>query len=78
MPIRNRIKEFVDSRKLTPYRFVKETGLAPGTGYKLYNDPRHLPSVLTLQIICDTYEVQPSEILKWVKEEEEEKKIPTN
>ena len=70
MPLRNRIKELVDGLKITPYRFVKDTNLASSTGYKLYNEPEHLPSVATLEVICDTYEVQPNDILEWSKQED--------
>jgi DNA-binding Xre family transcriptional regulator len=69
MPMKNKIKQFVDSRSLTVYQFIKETGIAPGTGYKLYKNPRHMPSPTVLEIICDTYEVQPGEILEWSKDE---------
>jgi len=67
--MRNKIKEFVDRRGLTAYQFIKETGIAPGTGYKLYKDSKHRPSPDVLEAICDTYEIQPNEILKWVKDE---------
>lgn len=67
--MRNKIKEFVDRRGLTAYQFIKETGIAPGTGYKLYKDSKHRPSPDVLEAICDTYEIQPNEILEWVKDE---------
>lgn len=69
MPMRNKIKEFVDSRGITAYQFIKETGIAPGTGYKLYKDAKHRPSPDVLEIICDTYEIQPNDVLEWVKDE---------
>lgn len=69
MPMRNKIKEFVDSRGMTAYQFIKETGIAAGTGYKLYKDPKHRPSPDVLEIICDTYEIQPNDILEWIKDE---------
>lgn len=69
MPVRNKIKEFVDGRGLTAYQFIKETGIAPGTGYKLYKDSKHRPSPDVLEAICDTYEIQPNEVLEWVKDE---------
>ena len=67
--MRNKVKQFVDSRNLTAYRFIKETGIAPGTGYKLYKNPKHMPSPSVLEVICDTYEVQPNEILEWTKDD---------
>jgi DNA-binding Xre family transcriptional regulator len=70
MPMKNRVKQFVDSRDLTVYRFIKDTGIAPGTGYKLYKNSKHMPSPTVLEAICDTYEVQPNEILEWCKNDE--------
>lgn len=67
--MRNKIKEFVDDRGLTVYQFIKETGIAPGTGYKLYKDSKHRPSPDVLEAICDTYEIQPNEVLEWVKDQ---------
>ncbi len=66
--MRNKIKEFVDSRGLTAYQFIKETGIAPGTGYKLYKDSKHRPSPDVLEVICDTYEIQPNDVLEWIKD----------
>ncbi|MDF0553151.1 helix-turn-helix transcriptional regulator [Kamptonema sp. UHCC 0994] len=75
MPMKNKIKQLVDGRGISVYQFIKETGIAPGTGYKLYNNPRHQPSPTVLGIICETYEVQPNEILEWVKESNKQSKI---
>ena len=69
MPMRNKIKELVDGRGLTVYQFVKETGIAPGTGYKLYKDPKHRPSPDVLEAICETYEIQPNHVLEWIRNE---------
>lgn len=55
MPMRNKVKEFLDSRGITPYAFWKKTKIAKRTAYDLYNDPTHLPSIRTLERIMDTY-----------------------
>lgn len=70
MPMRNKVKQFIDAKGITAYQFIKETGIAPGTGYKLYKDPKHMPSPVVLEIICDTYEIQPNEILEWSRDGE--------
>lgn len=62
----NTIKEFADKRGLTPYRMIKDTGIAPRTGYDLYNDPTQLPGSRVLSKICDAYKIQPGLLLKWV------------
>ena len=64
--MKNKIKEFCDGRGMTPYRFYKNVGLAPKTGYDLYNNPCQLPSSTVLSKICDFFCVQPNDILEWV------------
>lgn len=69
MPMRNRVKEFLDARGLSAYQMIKDTGIAPATGYKLAKDESHLPSIRVLEVICDRYRVQPNEIVEWVDRE---------
>lgn len=64
--MRNKIKQFLDDRGITPYQFRKDTGVAQRTAYDLYNNPEQLPSSTVLGKICDTYEVQPGELLEWI------------
>lgn len=66
MPLRNRIKEFIQSQGITPYQFWKSTGLSKSTAYRLCGDPECLVSGTALEKICDCYQVQPSEIVYWV------------
>lgn len=66
MPLRNKVKRFVEAREPSVYKFRKKAGLAQETAYKLYKDSNHLPSPRTLEKICDAYRVQPSELLEWV------------
>ena len=65
MPMKNRVKEFLEERELSTYQFIKETGIAPTTGYKLAKNANRLSSITVLQSICDRYEVQPSELIFW-------------
>lgn len=66
MPVYNKIKKFLDSRKLTPYRFREDVGIANKTAYDLCNNPKQVPHTTVLSKICDHYEIQPGEILEWV------------
>jgi DNA-binding Xre family transcriptional regulator len=66
MVLKNRVKEFTESRGITIYKFVQQTGIAMSTGYKLSQNPNHLPSITVLETICDRYGVQPGEILEWL------------
>jgi len=74
MPVKNRIKEFLDARGLSVYRCQKEVGIAQRTAYDLSNNPSQLPSSTVLSKICDAYRVQPNEILVWVPPEDKEQK----
>ena len=65
--MRNKIKQFLDSKGITPYQFERDAGIAHRTAYDLYNNPKQIPSSTVLTKICDAYEVQPSELLEWVK-----------
>ena len=66
MPVRSKIKEFLDSRGITRYRFMQDVGIAQGTAYSLYANPEQLPSSTVLAKICDTYQIQPGVVLEWV------------
>jgi DNA-binding Xre family transcriptional regulator len=64
--VKNKIKEFLHERGITAYQFRKDVGIAQRTAYDLYNNPDQLPSSTVLNKICDTYEVQPGELLEWI------------
>ena len=70
MPVYNKIKKFLDSKNITPYRFREEVGIANKTAYDLYNNPKQVPHTTVLSKICDFYQIQPSEILEWIPPKE--------
>jgi len=70
MPVRNRIKQFIDHKGITRYQFGKDTGLSATTAYALYDNPWQVPHVIAMNKICDTYRVQPCELIEWVPPEE--------
>ncbi len=72
MAVKNKIKNFLESRGITAYKFRQDVGIAQRTAYDLYNNPAQLPSSTVLSKICDTYEVQPSEILVWTPKSEKQ------
>ena len=41
MPVRWKVKEYLQARDITPYRFWIESGLAKGTAYRLVNGNTH-------------------------------------
>lgn len=65
MAVRNKIRQFLESLGITAYKFRQDVGIAQRTAYDLYNNPNQLPSSTVLSKICDTYQVQPGEILEW-------------
>lgn len=69
MPVKNKIKELVDTKGISVYQFRKDTGIAQRTAYDLYNNPDQLPNAVVLSKICDRYEVQPNDVLEWIKKE---------
>lgn len=66
MPVINTIKQFIDERGITPYRFAQNAGISLNTAYALYNTPSQRVGAAVLDKICDAYKIQPSEILLWV------------
>jgi DNA-binding Xre family transcriptional regulator len=71
--IRNRIKELVDSRGISVYRFWKDTGIGQNTAYDLYRHPERYPMADVMEAICRTYGVSPGDILEYVPDSD-----PTN
>lgn len=71
MAMKNRIKEFVDGRKITVYQFWKDTGISRTTAYALYNEPDQYPNKNVMDAICTRYNVQPGELLYYVSTESE-------
>lgn len=65
MPMRNRVREFLDERGMSAYAFIKETGIGETTGYKLAKDSSHLPSIRVLEALCETFQVQANEFVVW-------------
>jgi len=63
MVLKNRVKEFTENKGITIYKFAKDVGISFNTGYRLSNDPTHLPSITVLEAICDYYKVDPNEII---------------
>jgi len=70
MPLRNRIKVFIDSKGITRYQFCKDTGLTQNTGYRLYNDPDYIPGSDALLKICKAYKIQPGILIEYLEEDD--------
>ena len=68
MALKNLIKELLAEKGITAYQFIKDTGISGTTGYELARNPWHIPSTGSIAKICDAYEIQPSKIIVWVKD----------
>jgi DNA-binding Xre family transcriptional regulator len=67
MAMRNRIRQIVDGRGITPYEFWKRTGIgSQTTAYALYNNPEQYPGKNVMNAICETFRLQPGEVIEWV------------
>ena len=66
MPMRNKIKAFVDSHGISVYEFRKRAGIANKTAYDLYNHPEQYPGRDVMDKICTAFQIQPGELLEWV------------
>lgn len=71
MPLRNRVKELVDSMGISRYQFCKDTGLTQNTGYRLYKDSDYIPGSDALLKICKAYKIQPGVLIEYLPEEDE-------
>ncbi len=73
----NRIRQFIESRGMTRYRFWQETGLGRDTAYRLYKDPTYIPTGQVLDKICSTYKMQPGEFLEWRDDSQNQNLAPS-
>jgi DNA-binding Xre family transcriptional regulator len=69
MTVRNTIKTFIEKKGISVYRFRLDTGVSQGTAYSLTNAPDRIPNADVLNRICETYRIQPGEILEWIPDE---------
>ncbi len=69
----NKVKNVVDSRGISVYRFRQETGMSATAAYELYNNPKHLPSLKNVERICEAYKLQPNDLLEIVSQEDYQK-----
>jgi DNA-binding Xre family transcriptional regulator len=69
MTMRNLVRQVLEARKMTPYRFWRESGLARATAYRLVNDPLYIPGGEVWDRVCYALEVQPGELMAWEPDE---------
>ncbi len=70
--MKNRIRQFIEKRGITRYRFWQDTGLGRDTAYRMCNDPGYIPTKSALDKICSAYRVQPGEFLEWLPDSSDE------
>lgn len=72
MAVKNLVAQVLESRKISRYRFWRDTGLARGTAYRLVDDPSYIPGGDVWDKVCSVLEVQPGELLMWIPDDEKE------
>ena len=69
MPVINCLQEVLISKGIkTAYQFKKKTGLGQGTALKAWKNRNWIPDPKTLEIICETFDIQPGDFLIYEKE----------
>jgi DNA-binding Xre family transcriptional regulator len=66
MAVQNTIKTFIQAKGISVYRFRKDVQVSQSTAYDLVNDPSRIPNGDVLNRICETYRIQPGEVLLWI------------
>ncbi len=70
MAIRNQVKQIVDAKGISRYRFWKDIGVAQNTAYALYDDPTQIPTASVMDKICAAYGLQPGDFLVYMPDSE--------
>ena len=66
MAVRNTIKEFIQGRGISVYRFRQDIGVSQSTAYELVSNPSRIPNGDVLNKICEKYQVQPGVLIAWI------------
>lgn len=69
MTVQNSVREFIEKEGISVYEFRKRTGMSQGTAYSLANEPDRIPNADVLNRICETFRIQPGEILRWLPDQ---------
>ena len=67
--VSNKVKQLLDCRGISRYRFWKDTGIAQRTAYDLYNNPEQYLGRDVMNAVCQIYGVQPGDLLEWVEDD---------
>ena len=69
--MKNRLKQFVEKRGITPYKLSKDTGLPLNTIYRLVNNSQVIPTGEVMDAILNQYtDASIDELLEHLKEME--------
>lgn len=69
MGMKNTIRELIQARSITAYRFWKDVGCSRDVAYRLVNDPSYIPRESVMEMICRAYALQPGDFLIYVPED---------
>jgi len=70
--MKNKLKEFLDSRGITGYELAKVTGIPQNTVYRIVNDTTVYPMRDVMNRILKTYpDTAISDLLEYIPDEED-------
>lgn len=73
--MKNKVKQLLDARGMSRYRFWKLTGISRPTAYDLYDDPFYVPRETVMEAICRALKVQPGDFLEYVEEDDRDAEV---
>ncbi len=69
--MKNKLKQFVEKRKITAYKLSKQTGLPLNTVYRLVNNPDQVPTGEVMDAILNQFsDASVGELLEHSRDKE--------
>lgn len=67
MPFQNKVSTFLETRGISAYRMIKDSGISDSTGYKMARHSDYVPSIAVLEKICDFYQIDIGVLIERVE-----------
>lgn len=67
--LKHTLREFIKKHSKSPLAFSRETTISKTIVYRYLKDDTYIPTGIVLQKICSRYNVQPSEFLVFIPDE---------
>lgn len=63
--MQNKIRQIIEAKGITAYRFWKDTGVARATAFRLAADPSYIPGNDAMDKICRAYGLDAGDLLEF-------------